>query len=185
MGMAHDTRHMTQFRKVAQGIFLCVFISGCGYTTKSLLPANLKTIYVETFKNSISYASANRRNLYLPLLEVDARNAIINRFLFDGNLKIADADAADLVLKGELKGYNRSALRLTDNDDVEEYRVHVVVSLELWDTKKGVSLWTEPGFTGEATYFVTGSLASTETSAVNAAITDLARRIVERTIEDW
>lgn len=163
----------------------CVLFSGCGYTTKSTLPRSLRTIHVEPFKNRIDYAAGSGRNIYLPLLEVKARNAVIDRFLFDGNLKIADPQEADLVLKGELKNYERTPLRYTDNDDVQEYRVHITVSFELWNAQKEEVSWTEPGFVGEATYFVTGPSAKSEESAVDDAIVDLARRIVERTIEDW
>ncbi len=160
-------------------------LSGCGYTSRSTLPASIKTIHIAMFKNNIDFSAEGQRNLYLPLLEVKTRNAIVNRFLFDGSLKIADADTADLVLKGQLVGYDRTALRYTDNDDVQEYRIHITVSLELWNSNKDEVSWTEPGFTGETTYFTTGALARTEEAAVEDAITDLARRIVERVIEDW
>ena len=32
---------------------LTLAVSGCGYTTKSLLPSNYKTIHVDNFKNAI------------------------------------------------------------------------------------------------------------------------------------
>jgi len=170
---------------IVYGLLSMVLIASCGYTTKSTLPSGIKTIHVETFKNNIDFAAEGRRNLYLPLLEIKVRNAVINRFLFDGNLKIADADKADLVLKGQLLSYDRTALRYTDNDDVLEYRIHITVSLEMWNARKGETDWTESGFVGEATYFVTGASARSEEAAVEDAITDLARRIVERTVEAW
>jgi len=163
----------------------CAALSGCGYTSKSSLPKSLRTIYIEPFKNKIEFTSATGRNVYLPLLELDARNAVIERFLFDGNLKIAKPEDADLILKGDLIGYDRGGLRYTDDDDVEEYRVHVTVAFELKNTQKDDVSWAEPNFAGEATYFVTGPEASSEEEAIDAAILDLARRIVERTIEDW
>lgn len=162
-----------------------IFLASCGYTTRSTLPASTKTIHVELFKNSISYTTEGRRNIYLPLLEVKVRNAVTDRFLFDGNLKLAEPDQANLVLKGELKNYERTVLRYTDDDDVQEYRVHITVALELWNTRKQEAVWTEPAFVGEATYFVTGASAKSEESAVDGAMNDLARRIVERTVEDW
>ncbi len=162
-----------------------IFFASCGYTTRSTLPASIKTIHVELFKNSISYTTEGSRNIYLPLLEVKVRNAVTDRFLFDGNLKLADPDQANLVLKGELKNYERTVLRYTDNDDVQEYRVHITVALELWNTRKQEAVWMEPAFVGEATYFVTGASAKSEESAVDDAMKDLARRIVERTVEDW
>ena len=163
----------------------CFFFSGCGYTTKSTLPQSIKTIRVEPFKNSIDYTTGISRNIYLPLLEVEARNAVIDRFLFDGNLKVVEPHQADLILKGELKRYQRTALRYTDDDDVQEYRVHVTVSFELSHAGSDEISWSEPNFVGEATYFVSGPSAKSEESAVDEAILDLARRIVERTIENW
>jgi len=185
----HDTRHKTYVSCAMPLVFLflvsCILFSGCGYTTKSMLPKSLRTIYIEPFNNNIDFTTGTARNVYLPLLEVDVRNAIIDRFLFDGNLKISKPEEADLILKGDLNGYSRSGLRFTDDDDVEEYRIHITVAFELFNTKNEANAWTEPSFTGEATYFITGPQASPEELAVDEAILDLARRIVERTIEDW
>jgi hypothetical protein len=167
-------------------ILLLVGVSlNCGYTARSTLPGHMKTVYVEPFKNNISYTSEGGRNVYLPLLEVDARNAIIKRFLFDGNLKIAGQNKADLILRGQLNRYDRGGLRFTDEDKVEEYRVQIFITAELWDVRKQAVVWSESDFAGEATYFLTGTLASSEQSAIDKAIEDLARRIVERTIENW
>ncbi len=198
--MTQDTRHKTQefgYGKLSRKRILficacvlclvpCVFLSSCGYTTKSTLPSSIQTIRIDPFKNNIDFTTGEGRNIYLPLLEVDARNAVIDRFMLDGNLKIAKEGEADLVLKGELKRYERSALRYTDDDDVQEYRVHITVSFEMWNAQDSEKpAWSEPNFVGEATYFVTGPLATTEENAIKEAIKDLARRIVERTIEDW
>ena len=118
-----------------------VSTSSCGYSTKSALPSRLRTIHVEHFKNNVQYTEGQGRGIYLPLLEVDVRNAIINRFLFDGNLKPVDSESASLILKGELKNYQRDVLRLSDNDDVEEYRITVTVSLKMLDTGKEEPMW--------------------------------------------
>lgn len=160
-------------------------LGGCGYTFKSSLPAGLKTIYVETFENKIDFTTENRRNLYLPLLEQEVRRAVTDRFLFDGNLKLEDANNADLILEGKLLNYRRVGLRFASNDDVEEYRVYITVSLRLTRNGEEVAMWEESSFIGEATYFVSGPRATSEESAVNEAVEDLARRIVERTVEDW
>ena len=149
------------------------------------MPSSLKTVHVEAFKNKIAFTASAVRNVYFPLLEVNIRDAVVDRFLFDGNLRIADPDTADLLLKGELISYSRDPLRYTDNNDVEEYRVAISVNLIMLNQDQEINLWTEDGFTGEATYFLTGPLANTESTAVEEATEDLARRIVERTIEDW
>jgi hypothetical protein len=162
---------------------LVLLVAGCGYTTGSLLPSKFRTIYVENFKNSVS--SQERDINYIPLLEVKARDAIVNRFLFEGHLRIGKPDTADLILRGALKGMQRQELRVTDNQDVQEFRINVFVDLELWDPVEQVTVWSEPNFSGEATYFVSGPGAKTESAAIEDALSDLAKRAVERTLEDW
>lgn len=164
-------------------VISCFTLPACGYSTKSSLPSHIKTISVSPFVNKIDFQSG-KPNVYVPLLEVKAHDAVINQFLFDGNLRIAEDQDADLVLKGELTGYDRSALRYTDNNDVQEYRITITVRLKMLDSR-GQVMWEEPSFSGEDTYFLTGPNATSEAGAIEDAVKDLAKRIVERTVEDW
>ena len=169
--------------------FLCILLiltmAGCGYTTGSLLPGKYRKIAIQPFQNKVAFVDANIQGVYVPLLESNVRTAIIDRFLFDGNLHIADPDKADLVLSGDLISFAQDTLRQDVNLNVQEYRIRVIVSLVLRDTATGKVLWKEPSFAGETTYFLTGPQAQTQSSAVDVALTDLATRIVERTIENW
>lgn len=168
---------------IALTCLAAVCLSACGYSTKSSLPPHIKTISVPPFPNKIDFQSG-KSNVYVPLLEVRAHDAVVSQFLFDGNLKIAKENDADLVLKGELTNYDRSALRYNDNNDVQEYRITITVRLTMYDPQ-GVVLWEEPGFSGEDTYFLSGPNATSEAGAIEDALKDLAKRIVERTVEDW
>ncbi len=175
------------------GVLMFAFLAGClnscGYTTKSLLREDLKTICVENFANKIpvtdEMSDARMYIGYRPRLEHDVTKAVSDRFLFDGNLRITERKNADLILTGELVDFRREPLRYDANDNVEEYRVRLVTNLELTDTKTNTLMWREKEFAGESTYRTGGSLATSETSAINDARSDLARRIVERTIEGW
>ena len=166
-------------------VFGLLSLNGCGYSTHSNLPAHLHTIYVQPFKNKVDLTMETQRNVYFPLLEVKVRNAVIDRFQFDGSLKIAKEEKADLILKGTLTNYQRDPLRYTDNNDVLEYRVKVFVSLEMWDNTSQKAWWQESDFVGEASYFVSGAQARSEDAAIKDAAEDLGRRVVERTMEDW
>lgn len=166
-----------------------VFLSGCGYATHSLLPGNYKMIYVDNFSNKVN-VTAEQSNIrmyrgYRPGMEVELTQAVIDKFIFDGNLKPAPEEKSDLILKGELTDFKRDALRYDANDNVEEYRIKLIVTIELQDAKTGKTIWTEKGFAGETTYRTSGSLAKSDSAAVTDAIADLARRIVERTVEAW
>ena len=170
-------------------ILFIFLLAGCGYTTRSLLPSNIKTIRVNNFQNEIK-VTAEQSNLrmyrgYRPGMEVDLTRAVINKFLSDGTLRIASESSADLTLNSDLIDFKRDALRYDDNNNVQEYRIKLIVNMQLLNNKAGNVMWTEKGFAGETTYRTDGPLAKTETAAVNDAIDDLARRIVERTVEAW
>lgn len=171
---------------------LLVTLAGCGYTTRSMISSKFKTIYVAPFVNKIDITRetsvGSKYRLYKPMLETDVTKAVNNKFLFDGNLRPTREEFADLILRGELVEFRRDPLRYTDSDEVEEYRVNIIVNLKLWDRKEDKLVWEENSFTGDFTYFTsysTSGTPKTDDAAVVDAINDLARRIVERTVEEW
>jgi outer membrane lipopolysaccharide assembly protein LptE/RlpB len=177
-------------RRIYLSILALIFLtSGCGYTTRSLLPSNYRTIKIENFANDIRVA-AEQSNMrmyrgYRPGMEIELTRTVINKFLVDGSVKVVKESSADIVLKGALIDFKRDALRYDSNDNVEEYRIKLIVNMELMDTKTGNTVWKENGFAGETTYTTSGALTKSESAAVDAAVDDLARRIMERTVEAW
>lgn len=171
------------------GCWLLVTMTGCGYTTRSMVSNKFKTIYITPFVNKVDITNeaytANKYRIYRPTLETDITKTVINKFLFDGNLKPVKEQTADLVLKGELIEFRKDPLTYDDNDNVTEYRINLVVNISLWDKKENKLAWEENGFTGNTSYFTSGTQAKSESAAVTDALTDLARRIVERTVEQW
>jgi hypothetical protein len=178
-------------KKIFFIFYILIFIlSGCGYTTRSMVSSKFKTIYITPFANKIDITketdTADKYKVYKPLLESEITRAVINRFLWDGNLKPAQKEVADLVLKGELIEFRRDALRYTqDGNNVEEYRLNLVVNISLWDNREEKLIWEQNGFTGDTTYFTIGPSLKSEDVAIKDALDDLGRRIVERTVEEW
>jgi outer membrane lipopolysaccharide assembly protein LptE/RlpB len=181
-----ENTHLRKFTALLLLTFF--FISGCGYTTKSLLPSNLKSIYVENFTTKIKItAESNDERMYRsykPGMELDVSRAIRDKYLFDGNLKVADSKGADLTLRGELVDFRNESLRYDRSNNVLEYRIRIVVNIELFN-KDGTTRWKEYNFSGESLYTTTGPLAKSQDTAIVEAEADLARRVVERTIEEW
>ena len=181
----------------ALAFILTTVLAGCGYTTRSMLAGKFSTIYITPFLNKVDVTqesfSENKYRIYRPMLETDITKKVINRYLFDGNLKLAKEAAADLVLKGELIEYRKDPLSYTgDTENVTEYRINIYVNLSLWDTKENKLLWQENSFNGNYSYFVStptinpgNVVVVSEDTAVIRAIEDLARRVVERTVEQW
>ena len=167
-------------------------IAGCGYTTRSHVGRKYRTIYITPFVNKIDITTAtnaaNKYKLYRPMIETDITRSVNNRYLFDGNLRPLKQESADLILKGEVLDFRRDPLRYDSSDSVTEYRINLVVNISLWDRVENKLIWQENNFTGDTTYFTTSSgnpQKKEEDAAVTDALTDLSRRIVERTVEQW
>ena len=171
------------------GCWLLVTATGCGYTTRSAVSSKYRTIYIAPFLNKVDITqeahSANKYRIYRPFLESDITKAVIDKFSSDGNLRLVQEEGADLVLKGALTEFRRDPLRYDKDDNVLEYRLNLIVELSLIDRQEGKVIWAEKDFVGDTTYFTSGNLTKTEDQAINDALRDLARRIVERTVENW
>ena len=167
----------------------CLLVSGCGYTTRPGIAPHLRTVYVAPFVNKIDITELGtgreRFPIYRHQMEIDLTNAVIRRYQFTGLLRPAKPERADTVLEGELVGFSRNALRFDASSNVEEWRLNITVNLRFTDQTTKLLLWEEMSFTGDTTYFTVGANVESEASALDRAVTDLARRIIERTVEDW
>ena len=179
-------------KKILFSLVVCCslcFAAGCGYTTRSLIANKFSTIYITPFVNKVDITeeaySQNKYRINRPMLETDITGKVINRYLLDGNLRPVSKESADLTLKGEVVEFRRDPLRYDDDENITEYRINIVVNINMWDNIGDKLMWEENNFTGDDTYFSSGSEAISESQAVNNALDDLARRIIERTVEQW
>lgn len=152
------------------------FVAGCGYAVKAnFLPAYLKTVYVETFHNGTDQ----------PNLENEFRVKIIAMIQDEGSLSIASPEDADAILKGELVDYYRHPLRYSNDEAVREYRLGIVAAFEFIDKKSKNTIVTDPSFVGDTTFYLTGSLATSEDNARIDALEDLARSMLTKILTLW
>ena len=168
---------------------LSLAVAGCGYTTRSLIASKYQSVYVAPFVSKIDLTNerntGNKYKIYRPGLETDISRSLTNKFLFDGNLKPVSMENADVAIKGELLEFRRDPLRYTSSDEVEEYRLSLVVNISLWNRQDDTLIWEEKNFVGDTTYFTQGAQAKSETTAIQDAIADLSSRIVARVVEEW
>lgn len=163
-------------------VLLLLSSTSCGYTRKTALPRDIRTIHVDTFKNKINLGDVYA---YEPGLEIKITNAVIRRLHLDGNLRVASREEADVVLEGDLIGFDQEGVRFTGLERIEEYRLYVAVDIRLRDIKTGETLWNEDNFSGDSSYFVTGPRSVSRTIATDRAVEKLARNVVDRIVEDW
>ena len=169
-------------------VFALPLVAGCGYSHKSLLPSDVRTIYVAPVKNTIDLTGEigekQRFRVTRPGVEVELTNAIRNRFIFDGTLKVVSTPTADTVLEAKLVDYRRDALRYSEGDDIQEYRLSVVLDVTVYRVKDRKVLW-RGGTAGDTSFFLSGAHALSEDEAVVKAVEDVAQRVVEKTVELW
>lgn len=177
-------------------------LAGCaGYTTKTSLPSGIKTIYVPTIKNKIILEDMN---IYVPGMEVDITNAIINRFNEDGTVKVVSRkEDADAILYITLKNFDQEGARFTNLESVEEYRIFITTDVLLLKPKPDGTndeILNERNFTGKWSYFKKSSteaqrmenqadarvpLMTTLPVATQDAIRNYAHNVVDLVTEDW
>lgn len=170
-------------------LWCAVTLAGCGYSTTSLLPSAYKTIAVKPLVNEMDpskeVTSEAEYRRYQAGLEVDVTHAIKDRFMFDGHLKIAQEEKADVVVEGALIDYIRDPIRTTEAIEVDEYRITIVLRVKVYARATGEVLWESKRFYGDTTYIALGVGAKSEEKALDEAEIDVARRVVERTLEGW
>ncbi|MCX6350223.1 MAG: LptE family protein, partial [Candidatus Aureabacteria bacterium] len=135
-------------------VFTLAEISGCAYRLGTTLPANLRTVFIPTFKNST----------YQTGIEIDITNEVIQRFRIDGNLRPVSAEDADTVPNGEITGSNRQVLsdRGDTAETVEEYRLYVNARITFKDVRNGKVLISQQEVRGKTDFFIEGTLADSE-----------------------
>ncbi|MBF0216907.1 MAG: hypothetical protein HQL30_07950 [Candidatus Omnitrophica bacterium] len=170
--------------------FLAAFVlAGCGYSSKSLLPDNIKTIHIQNFTNGIDPTReiSDRRNSYSyrPGLESEITRAVIDAFIKDRHIEVTREDGADITLSGKLVDCRQYPLSYQGRDSIEEFRMEIYVDVEVYDNNAKQMLWKEKNFMGQSSYIVAGSNRKTLGQAQRSTVQDMADRIVERTVEKW
>jgi len=178
---------------------LTIGLTSCaGYSNKIASPFNIKSIYVPTVTNQIPLESMI---IYVPGMEVDITNAVINRFNFDGTLKVVSRpEDADAILHIQLRNFFQEGARFTRLESVEEYRLFLTTRVKLKDSRTDETLLLENRFLGKTTYFRKLStfdqrgnssnegrepIAVPLRDATDRAILDLANNLVDLVTEAW
>jgi len=162
---------------------ISLILPGCGYTTRSAMPENIKSIYVKTVVNKINVAEIIA---YKPGLEIDITNAIVRRLQRDGNLKVVKTpEEADVILESDMIHFDQEGLRFSRLETSQELKIFIVLSVKLIDAKSEQVLWEEPNFSGDQEYFISKLRDQAQDDAASLAVERLARNVVDRIVEDW
>lgn len=154
-------------------------LAGCAsYRLGSMLPKNIKTVYVPIAGNNTSE----------PFIEADITRSVTQAIQRDGALRLvrtpeeADAILAITLTKFELEPLTYERERRTA---ANEYRVLLRARALLTDAKSGRVIVQNPDTYGEGIFDMAGDLTTSKATALPTATQDLARRIVDSIVEAW
>lgn len=154
-------------------------LPGCaGYRLGSMLPDDIKSVYIPTFVNKTKE----------PLVEVETTQKALEEFQRDGSLEVAaSAESADAVLEATVVYYGLDPLsyRRDKRTATREYRLNLVASIVMKRTSDGSVVVENPRVFGESTFELVGDLTSAKIQALPKAAEDLAHKIVEQVVEVW
>jgi hypothetical protein len=145
------------FKQLTGIVVLFLLISGCGYTTKSLISRKINSIYIPIFEN----------NTFRRGLEFDLTNAVKDEIMSKTKLRIAKKDSADTILTGKIT-------KVTEG---------MLTDIKLVDRRTGRTLIEEKGLKRSAEFVV--SRGENIKSASQESLTDLAEIIVSQLEEKW
>lgn len=154
-----------------------VFTGCTGYRLGSMIPDDVKTVYVPAIANKSTE----------PLVEIDLTQAVIQKIQLDGSLKIAPEAEADAILIVVLNHYNLEAVsyRKDIRSAANQYRINLTASMVMRRTVDQSVVAESPSLTGQAVFDVVGDLSSSKLTGNPLATSDLANKIVQRIVEYW
>ena len=154
-----------------------IFLAGCAnYQLGTTLPPHLRSVYVETFKNATKE----------PQIETTITSHTIHEFQRDGQLKVKDADEADIILKGVITSYELNPVRSNRNNPKAtlEYKAVVKVRIDAVERVNGKKV-TGQTVTGSKNFEVRGDLMTARRNILPEVSSELGRKVVDAVISAW
>jgi hypothetical protein len=167
--------------RIAWAVVLAVAlgVSGCGYSLRASLPANIKTVHVPVLQNRTQE----------PGIEDFVTRALTEALVTSGVARIASSpELADGVLEGAIIGYSLTSLAFDRAINATQYRLQLALSLALKDRRSGDVIWSQERIEERADFPVTGQVTQTlarEQDAVRRAAVDISRAIISLAFEGF
>lgn len=115
-------------------LIFSAFFFACGfYSFSGSLPPHLKTISIPLFEDQTAEFGVKE----------ELTDVVIEKFIKDNSLKIADRRDADVLLEGRIVSIRQQAGGSDRNEKVSEMKIYVSVALKCTDLKKRKVLWEE------------------------------------------
>ncbi len=155
-------------------VVLLANFSGCMYSfTGSSVPPHLKTIAIPLFEDQSGFGEPNLRE--------DLTKQLINLFVNDNSLALADRSNADSMLDGTVTSVSDAPSVIAPGEQVSTRRVTMTVHVTFQDLKLRKKVW-DKNFTEWGEY---DPSKDQRTVALTDAINKVADDILIETVSGW
>ena len=152
-------------------------LAGCAnYQLGTTLPSHLRTVSVETFRNSTEE----------PNIQSRITSATLQEFQRDGQLKVKSPDEADINVTGVITEYKLDRVLADKNNPkrTSEYRATATVKIEARERVSGKRIVTQ-SVSGSKIFAATGDISTAKRNALPEVAKDAAKKIVDAVISAW
>ncbi len=155
-------------------LLAALMTAGCGlYSFSGSLPPHLKTVAIPLFDN---------RTAEFAIAE-DITDAITKEFNRDNSLKIAERNAADVLIEGSVISLDDRAGAFDASEEVKDFKVYVTVQVKCTDQTKRLTMWEERVTQwGE---YDPGAGPDARKDGIAAAITKMSQEVLNKTVAAW
>ena len=156
-------------------LFVCMVVSGCGYSyANSRLSNDYGSVAVPAFKNES----------FEPDIQIRVTNLLIRELQADGRFRVVDDPAsADLVLRGAITGFEAQAISFSTSDNIGQFRITLLASATLEDTRSGRVIWQKDGLRGSDFYNTLGG--RTREEALEEASENLVETLIYKCFDGY
>jgi len=163
--------HAKRYYKLSRFLLLVsyfLYLSCCGYSTRSLLPGYMQKIHIKIFENQTIKAG----------LDELATNATIEAFRNGSSLHVVDEKQADIIIDGRISGYSKDPYIYTGVMNISQYKITIKFTIRCIDQIKNSVFWE-----GEVSDWATYS--TNEEDGIREAIKKTAEKLVATILTNW
>jgi|GEM_PF-3283063 len=165
--------------------------SGCGITCRSFVSETAgKKIFVEEVSNpmaAVTIGSKDRiENKSYPIgIEKMLRSELISRFQTEGYLKIVNSrEASDIVLTTAITDYQREAVTVQDNNQINDYRLTINVQAHFIDAKTNTEI-TKTEVSTDSSFELASDRIRDGSDSLHLVLSKAARKIAGALLDQW
>jgi hypothetical protein len=166
-------------KKAFASLLLAGLVQGCaGYHLGPAKPGYLRDVHtmaIPMFGNTT----------LVPRIEALITGTVIKQFQQDGTYRIANADAADAVLKGEIVAVSRAPARSVRGNVLSTTEFFLTVSVRYTLVGRDGKALGGGGASGGTTFFVGSDVSTDERQALPLAAEQAANQLVSQLSEGW